>query len=326
MRESQPLPHALLGDGSKLSDSARAAIRDLSGARPAAFLAQALGAWALIVAAIVWAVHADHVAVSVLAIVFIATRFNIFALLVHEQVHFLGLRGRYGDLVANLLVAYPLLGITVEGYAKVHLSHHKHYFTGKDPDFLRKSGPEWTFPMPAARLAKLFLSDLLGLSFIKLLKGKRMEQGDAFNRPHPVPKWVRPAYYLAVAAALSYAGMWHVFLLYWLLPLVTVFPAIVRLGALSEHVYGLPEASVVESSPLILQEWWEKLLLPNLNFTLHPYHHYFPGIAYVNLPKVHEIFRQENLVVEANLFHGYAAYLKYLQTQHDGGAGNSAPG
>lgn len=307
------LPPALLGDNNKLSEQARTRIRDLSGARPVAFLCQAGAAWGVTLAVIALALHVSQVWMTALAILLIATRFNVFGLLVHEQVHFLGLKGRYGDALANLLVAYPLLGITVENYAQVHLAHHKYFFTEKDPDFLRKSGTEWNFPMPGGRLAKLFLSDLLGLTFIKLVLGKRADEAQIFKRPHPTPKWIRPVYYLVVAALLTYTGTWLVFLVYWLLPLVTVFPAIIRLGAIAEHIYDLPCASVVDASPLMLQTWWEKLFLPNLNFTLHPYHHYYPGVAHTNLPKVHEIFRQENLVVEENIFHGYWAFLKYLQ-------------
>jgi fatty acid desaturase len=317
MSKSRPLEPSVLSDKRALSERVRGEILHLSGARPVAFLAQALGAWGVIVIVIALAVHVDNVWITALAIVIVATRFNILALLVHEQVHFLGLRGRYGDWVANLLVAYPIFGITVEGYAKVHLSHHRYYFTQKDPDFLRKAGVDWTFPMPAASFAKLFFSDFFGLTFIKLIEGKRVEQIDVFNRPYPTAPWVRPVFYLMIAGILTYAQLWQVFLLFWLLPLVTVLPVIVRLGAISEHIYNLPEASVIESSPLIVQQWWEKLLLPNLNFTLHPYHHYFPGVAYVNLPKVHEIFQRENLVDERNVFHGYWSYLKYLQTARE---------
>jgi fatty acid desaturase len=306
-----------LGDKDKLSEQARARIRDLSGARPIAFLCQAFGAWAVSIAMIVLAIHVHQIWMSVLAIVIIATRFNILALLVHEQVHFLGLRGRYGDWIANALAAYPLIGVTVEDYAGVHLAHHKFFFTEKDPDFLRKSGVEWNFPMPTLQLAKLFLTDLLGLTFIKLVLGKRPGEGHGFARPHPTPKWMRPAYFLVAAALLTYFGIWTAFLIYWLLPLVTIFPAIVRLGAITEHIYDLPSATVVDASPLMLQTWWEKLLLPNLNFTLHPYHHYYPGVAHNNLPKVHEIFRREKLVNEKNIFHGYWSFLKYLQSSQD---------
>ena len=57
------------------------------------------------------------------------------------------------------------------------------------------------------------LSDLLGVSFLKLLKGKDAKDVGIFKRPHPTPKWLRPVYYLIVAAALTYTGMWPVFLL-----------------------------------------------------------------------------------------------------------------
>jgi fatty acid desaturase len=317
MNRSKHLPPALLGDKSSLSDQARTEILNLNGARPLAFLWQAFGAWAVIIAAISLATHVDNTWISALAIIIVATRFNIFALLVHEQVHFLGLRGRYGDLIADLLVAYPLFGVTVESYAKVHLSHHRFYFTEKDPDHLRKAGVDWTFPMSPSHLAKLLISDVMGLSFIKLLKGKRHENTDFFKRPRPSPKWTRPVFYLLVAALLTYTGAWSIFLVYWVLPLLTVFPLIVRLGAVSEHVYNLPGASVIESSPLIIQKWWEKLLLPNLNFTLHAYHHFYPGVAWINLPKIHEIFVREKLLSEQNIFQGYWAYLKYLQSLRD---------
>lgn len=328
MHQSHPLPPALRGDQSSLSEQAKEDIRALVGACPIAFLAQAVGAWAVIIGVIALAVHVGQLWVTLLAVVLVATRLNVLGLLVHEQVHFLGLKGRYGDLIANLLVGYPLLALTVEGYAGVHLAHHRYFFTKRDPDFLRKSGVDWDFPMEPMHLAKLFLGDLFGLSFIKLIRGKRLDkqdgQGDEagaklsetveiFKRPYPTPAWVRLTYYVVVASGLTYAGLWSVFLIYWILPLLTVLPVIVRLGAITEHVYDLPGASVVDASPLVMQTWWEKLILPNLNFSLHPYHHFYTGIAHLHLPEVHQIFVRENLVDEKNVFHGYWDYLKYLQ-------------
>ena len=61
MGQSYPLPPALSGDQSSVSDEGRAAIRDLTGARPFAFLALAFGAWAVIIAVIVLAIHVDNI-------------------------------------------------------------------------------------------------------------------------------------------------------------------------------------------------------------------------------------------------------------------------
>lgn len=312
MYQSYPLPPALTGDKSHLSEQARKEIQALSGAQPKAFLFQAMSAWAVIMTVITLAIHIDSIWMTLLAIPIIATRFNILGLLVHEQVHQLGLRGRYGDILTNMLAAYPI-GITVEDYAQVHLSHHKHYFTKDDPDFLRKSGVDWTFPMSTGHLAKLILSDLCGVSFYKILRGKRLKNKRIYKRSHPIPKWLRPTFYIGLAILLTYFELWLVFLVYWLLPLMTFTPLIVRLGAVCEHVYGQQGAGIIESSPLIIPRWWEKLILPNLNFTLHAYHHFFPGVAWCSLPTVHKIFKRENLVKKEAIFYGYLPYLRYLQ-------------
>ena len=102
------------------------------------------------------------------------------------------------------------------------------------------------------------------------------------------------------------------FLLFWLLPLLTVFQLIVRWGALCEHKYNLAGAGVAESTPLIVQRWWERLLLPNLNFAMHPYHHYFPGIAFSQLPRVHAIYEREGLIDQRHVFRGYGAYWRHI--------------
>ncbi len=311
MESTSSSQFGVLGDRQSLSAAARAEILALGGPRPQPFLLTALYAWAVIIGVVWWALDAQSVWVSLLAIVIVATRQNMLALLVHDQAHCLGFPAKPGDLIANLLAGYPLLVLTVEDYAQVHLSHHKYFFTEKDPDFLRKSGPEWTFPMPGRHLAKLLLTDLLGLNVWGLIKGKKL-QGEAFKRPHPTPKWVRWGFYACLIGVLTATHSWGVFLLYWVVPLLTVFQVIVRWGAICEHKYNLLHASIAETSPIIMPRWWEKLLLPNLNFTLHPYHHFFPGVSFSMLPKVHAIFCREGLIDDSHVFHGYAAYLKYL--------------
>ena len=114
--------------------------------RHVGFLARLALTWATIVAVIVLAVRADSWPVTVAAIVAVATRQIVLGLLIHEQVHDLGLPQCPGDALVNLLAGFPLLLLTVEGYAQVHLAHHKYYFTERDPDFVRKSGPAWAIP------------------------------------------------------------------------------------------------------------------------------------------------------------------------------------
>lgn len=313
MIDTTPLPPAIKVDRQGLPRDVLAEIQAQNGARPGAFTWQLVSAWAVIVAVVAWAVHVHALWATIIAIVVVATRQNVLGLLVHEQAHLLGYRGKYGDLIVNLLAAYPLLVLTVEDYAQVHLAHHRDYFSDQDPDFLRKSGEEWSFPKTRAQMLKLFMSDVLALNVPKLIRGKRRNgTAFAFARHYRIPRWVRPAYFVATAGLLTWTGAWQVFLLYWALPILTIMQLIVRFGAICEHKYNLPGASVAESTPLILLAWWERLLLPNLNFAMHPYHHYFPGIAHTKLPDVHAIYVREGLVNEENVFRGYAAYLRFI--------------
>ena len=215
--------------------------------------------------------------------------------------------------MTNLFAAYPLLVLTVEGYAHVHLAHHKYFYTGKDPDYARKSGPEWSIPMSRRQFARLFLHDVLGLNILRLIRSKKPDTGgvrDEFRRRHPTPQWVRPTYWIIIASVLTYSGGWGYFLLYWVLPLVTVAQCLVRLGALSEHKYNVNSPELNDSTHLIELSWWERLLLPNMNFTLHHYHHMYPGVSFATLPLVHQMYKDADLVHQENILHGYRDFIR----------------
>ena len=315
MNHALELRRALPRERDGLSAAAREEIARLTRPRPGRFVGEVALAWATIVGVIAIAVWAQSPWVSAAAIVLVGSRQLLLGFLIHEQTHCLAFKARHGDLLTNLLVAYPLLVITVEGYAQVHLSHHRYPFTERDPDFVRKSGPDWAVPVQPRRLLWLLTTDFLGLNVLRLIRGKRMANGGAsFLRPRPAPAWLRPVYLLGLAAVVTVMGGWTIVLVYWVLPLLTVTQVLVRWGALSEHLYNLEHASIAEASPIILPRWWEKILFPNLNFTLHPYHHYFPGLPFAALSRVHEIFRREGLVDERHVFRGNLAYLRFILT------------
>ncbi len=317
----EALPSPMIGGPGALSESARRELKRLSGPRPARFLIELGLVWLTVISAISLAVYADNLLASALAICLVATRQNLLGLLVHEQVHYLCSRRRWADVVTNLFAAWPLIGLTVENYAGIHLAHHSYFFTEKDPDFFRKNGVEWTFPMRVRFLFWLFFRDLIGGSFLAFVSGKRSSRQPSVKRPPPLPAWVRVAYYLGIASASVRLGAWEVILVFWILPLVTVFPAIVRFGAICEHKYNVASGKLEESTAIIIPRWWERLILPNLNFTYHIYHHYHPGVSFSSLPKVHDLYRREALVDESNVFVGYTSYLRQLMECHRRAAG-----
>ena len=251
---------------------------------------------------------------SLITIFLVATRQNLLGLLVHEQVHRLGSRARYGDLITNLFAAYPLLVLTVEGYAQVHLAHHKYFYREKDPDYARKSGTEWSIPMSRFQFARMFLLDILGINTLRLIRSKK-PRSDGVRDEFPAAGVRRSGGYVRRYVDHSCR---HAIVQRWLdvfsfvlgFPLLTVAQCLVRLGALSEHKYNVKSSELNDSTHLIELAWWERALLPNLNFTLHHYHHMFPGLSFSTLPLVHRMYREANLVYQENVLHGYADFIR----------------
>lgn len=284
----------------------------LSGDRPLRFCTELAFAWLLIAVFIVVGLYADNAAVTLLCIFLISTRQMVLALLLHEQVHRLGLRSRYADWLVNMFAVYPLFVTSVESYAKVHLSHHKYFLTKQDPDFIRKSGDEWTFPKPFRKFLILVARDITAMNVVGFIRGKSGFSTDEFTRRHPTPKLLRISFFITVAAVLTAAGGWKVFLIYWVIPALTFFQLMVRWIAVSEHQYNIENGSVHQTTPLVKLTWWQQILTPDLNFGLHAYHHIHPGVSFANLPKIHQIYVQDGLVNERAIFYGQGQYLRYL--------------
>jgi fatty acid desaturase len=281
------------------------------GAAPCWFLCRLAWTWAAILAAITVAHFWPSFWVGALVVVFVATRQNVLGLLMHEQAHHRAFRSPGGDRLCNFTIAYLLL-MTVEGYRRIHLAHHQHFFTDRDPDYRRKQGAAWTFPRPGRGLAKDFLTDLLGLNLLHVVRSKRPEESGPAARQQRFDG-VRVVYYVVLLGFLLGTQTWQVFLLYWLVPLVTVLQVIVRWAAICEHKYNLVSPSVVDATPMIRLRWWESLVLPDLNFhTFHIYHHWYPAVPSHRLPCVHEIFCREGLVRKDLIFPSYGHYLRSL--------------
>lgn len=311
LRAGATLPAVISAEPAELSPHARAELRALAGRAPAVYLATVAVTWLTIFGAIGLAEMTGHWAATLLAIIVIGTRQFTLGFLLHEEVHRRGLPQPWGELVGNLTTAYPL-GLTVRTYGHVHLAHHKHFFTQKDPDWVRKQGSEWTFPLPRWTFWRVFFRDLAGLNLPKLIRSKSAAAEDG-SEPSRIHGWVRPGYYLVVALALTASETWSLFFLYWLLPFATVLQGMVRFGAITEHKYDLISPRVAEATPMVRFQWWERLVQPTLGFfTFHTIHHHHPGIPWSRLPKAHRVYIREGLVNEKNIFPSALSFLASL--------------
>jgi fatty acid desaturase len=105
------------------------------------------------------------------------------------------------------------------------------------------------------------------------------------------------AFHIAMLGAMASSGYLLQYLVLWVLPLVTVVQAILRLRAIAEH-----GATTDFSSPLtaartnVAPAWLEWLIFPH-HVNYHIEHHLYASVPHYHLPALHKAL-QENQVLQ----------------------------
>jgi fatty acid desaturase len=104
------------------------------------------------------------------------------------------------------------------------------------------------------------------------------------------------AFHVAMLALMAWSGYLVQYLVLWVLPLVTVVQAILRLRAIAEH-----GATTDFSSPLtaartnIAPAWLEWLIFPH-QVNYHIEHHLYASVPHYNLPRLHRELRGRGIL------------------------------
>jgi fatty acid desaturase len=251
--------------------------------------------WLLIAGCFAVALCIPHFVVWGIAAVLVAARQHALLVLMHDATHYRIVRNRvWNDRISDWLLAWPLF-VTTEGFRRDHLPHHFHLFTNGDSEWTRKQvRPEFQFPFTRGEFLLMLLKDLLGFSVIKMFRllrnfsGAQQQESTARrNRPWSV-RLARPAYYAALAAALTYFGLWVPYLLLWVMPAFTLLFAILRVRNVAEHSNVGVRHDLEMSRSVVAPPFLERLLLAPHNVGLHLAHHLYPSVPFYNLPRVHQ--------------------------------------
>ena len=266
--ESDPCP---LGrdelDALGQASSARSALHvsaEWLGVVGAAWAAEAVGPWGLL-----------------LSVPWIGARQHALAALAHEGTHGRLFPGRWNAALAEALCAWPLL-MSTSAYRRVHLQHHAHLGTERDPDWVRARPDRWTprrwreeerGPSGARRIAMLLGLERRNAGLTAMFTG---------SRPDP---W-RVLYMVALVALVTATGGWRLVGLHWLLPLLFAFLPAMRLRGIAEHwaLQGGDERGAARTLLLSAPARW--LLLPK-NIHYHLEHHLYPSVPFHALPRLH---------------------------------------
>ncbi|MFN2644182.1 MAG: fatty acid desaturase family protein [Burkholderiales bacterium] len=269
-----------------------------------AMLAAAIG-----VALVYW----PNPLVLVPAIVIIGSRQHALFVIAHEAAHYLLYERRWlNDLAGRACAA--LQGLSMCTYRVIHRLHHNNLYGPLDPDTALHGG----YPRGRLYLVRKLAKDLSGFTAWKTY-AYFLGGAPALNSATQVA--VRPlddtsaklrlearsdrnlVIALHVLALLAFAASGHLveYLVLWVLPLVTVVQAILRLRAIAEHGATTDFSSPLTAARTNLGPAWLRWLIFPHNVNYHIEHHLYASVPQYHLPRLHAEMKRQGLLEGAEV-------------------------
>ena len=224
---------------------------------------------------------------SLVCMLLIATRQHALLALMHEFSHYQFSRKqqRLNDILGDVLTALPFF-ITVHGFRRNHMEHHRHTATELDPNWVAcLKRARYQFPKSRLQIWLEIAKHCIGFYTVEELKRYTVDAGMAVALPRSV-RLTRAVYWMIVLAAIAGFNLWTIVLLYWLVPLSTFLMAILYVRDIGEH-YGMNEPGIL-GSRTVLAGRVERFLIAQNAVNFHAEHHLFPSVPFFRLRELHE--------------------------------------
>lgn len=239
----------------------------------------------------------------ILAVIIIGTRINGLGGLMHDAAHFRAFRNRTINDIAGEIAAFPTTA-SMAGYRNTHFAHHRELNSHKDPDWVRSLLLEdYEFPAPQIIFLRRLFLHISGVrapeSVIGFHKNKETRDIPALTARLRLGILV-----LLVAASIVF-GFWKGLLLYWVVPILTVFLGVRYFRIVAEH-FAVEHTHVLNESRTVIAPAWQLFLVAPWGLNYHLEHHLFPGITCFNLGKAHRILMtRAPFKDQAHITYGY---------------------
>ncbi|WP_151635440.1 fatty acid desaturase family protein [Noviherbaspirillum aerium] len=301
-------------------------LKQLSRRAPGRLLLQTLLEWLCIAVLIATAIHAGHIAVSLLCMLLIATRQHALLILMHEYAHYQFSRRHawLNDMLGDALAALPFF-LTVHGFRRNHMPHHRHVKTGADSNWVSAlEVARYQFPKTRAQTYAEMFKHVLGWYTLKELSHYAFDAGMSVNLP-PAARRFRSVYALVVLALIACFDLWWTVLLYWIIPLATFLMGILYVRDVSEH-FGMPSEGIAGARTMLSNRMGRLFICPyGINF--HAEHHLYPSVPFHHLKSLHAALQKDDYYRRhAVITHGYLTGLVAQLAQARGEQKRPAPG
>ncbi len=243
--------------------------------------------WFLIAAAIGVSLYIGTIWMYLLAVCVIAGRMRGLDNLMHEASHNMLFKTKsLNRWIGFLFVALPVC-TNFNMYCTSHYKHHRFLWTDDDPDTvaLKKLGLHQSKITKAQFLLKyIFGSFLIANLFdnIKTFIHKLITN----EQQTKLEYGIKLVFWAALIGSSVIFGFWLQLILYWLIPLLFIFPIIRFWSDLADHS-GLETLDPLYSSRNSYGNFLERFFLYPHHDTYHIVHHLFPAIPHYNLKQAH---------------------------------------
>ena len=235
---------------------------------------------------------------ALMTVVMVAVLQHRLSGLAHDASHHVLFRNRLAnELVSDLFLMFPIMAMT-QMYRASHLGHHQFVNDpDRDPDLIRLKGPAHQFPLQKAHFWQRYvlkgiwpptmLPYLFGRAKAANLSGVAEHELRTVYRKK-VARCLRGAYWLSVFTAIHALHAWPVFLLFWVLPLLTVYPFLMQLREIAHHSNAPDDGDLTNSRVFVVNPLLSAAIFP-YGQAFHLTHHLFAMIPHYRVAEVHNL-------------------------------------
>ncbi len=251
--------------------------------------------------------------ITILAVLIIGTRQHALFVVAHDAAHYLLFEDRRTNDIVGRACA-TVQGLSMCTYRVIHRLHHNNLYGELDPDTALHGG----YPRGFSYLVKKLLKDLTGLTAWKtyayFLGGAPALNTDTNVALRPLDdtseklrtearKDRDTVIAFQVAALVFFALTGHLvqYLVLWVLPLVTVVQALLRLRAIAEHGATSDFSSPLTAARTNLAPAWLAWLIFPHHVNYHIEHHLYASVPHYNLPALHEELVRRGILENAEV-------------------------
>jgi fatty acid desaturase len=251
--------------------------------------------------------------VLVPAVIIIGTRQHALFIITHEAAHYLLYERRWlNDLVGRACAM--IQGLSMCTYRVIHRLHHNNLYGALDPDTALHGG----YPRGRLYLLKKLAKDLSGLTAWKtyayFLGGAPAlntatntalrpldDTSDKLRREAREDRNAVVFLHVVLLFLFAISGYLVEYLVLWVLPLVTVVQAILRLRAIAEHGATTDFSSPLTAARTNLGPAWLRWLIFPHHVNYHIEHHLYASVPHYHLPRLHAEMQRHGVLATAEV-------------------------